>query len=98
MRYAARKEDAFSRSYRKYLAFCVEPHLPGKEVHEFVLARVDMGRRFGARPHLGDHEVKGSLSVRRPRHVAHQNSLVPGRIAEFRRSFVGLQGPRLLSL
>ena len=77
---SARKKHAFAGCHCEDFTVDIEPHLTRKNVEKLIFSRVDMGRWFGAPSHLSDNEVKRSVIIRGPRHLAHKNTLVPSRI------------------
>ena len=78
--FSARKEDAFPGCHWEDFTVGIHPDLARKNVEKLIFSRVDVGRWFGAPSHLSDNEVKRSVIIRGPRHLAHKNTLVPSRI------------------
>jgi hypothetical protein len=79
--FPAGKKHAFSGCPLEDFTVGIHLHLTRKNVKKLVFSRVDMGRWFGALSHLTDNEVKRSAIIRGPRHLASENTFVPGRIA-----------------
>src|SRR5215470_3804447 len=77
---SVRKKHAFSGSHCEDRTVNIEFHLTRNEVHKLMFSRVDMGRWLSAPSHLSDIDVKRSVIISAPRHVANKKTFVPRRI------------------